>query len=72
MLEKIGGRGRAWALAKHTHTLRALEGCFLIVENAVALGHSFLSAQHKQLLPRRQQVLQKHSGKDLSHVRQSM
>jgi hypothetical protein len=71
-MKRLGGGGEL-GLLQNTHTLRALAGCFLLVENAAALGHSFfLSVQHRQLLPRRQQVLQRHSGKDPSRVRQSM
>jgi hypothetical protein len=45
---KDWGKGESLGSYKtHTHTLRALAGCFLLVENATALGHSFLSAQHR-------------------------
>jgi hypothetical protein len=39
-MKRLGGGGEL-GLLQNTHTLRALEGCFLLVENAAALGHSF-------------------------------
>jgi len=41
-------------------------------KNAATLGHSSRVTQHRQLLPRRQLVQQKHSGKDPSCMRQLM